>query len=546
MTGAINSETDVLIVGAGPTGLTLAIELARRGVSFELIDRKPTANRKSASVALKARTMEILWNLDLAERFLERGLEIKATNFFLGHKRFITTVYSQQGLDTPYPYLVSLPQEDTEALLTQKLEALSGTVKRGVELLDLEQSEGQVTVTLKSKEEGTHKQTAKWVVGADGHYSAVRQAIDMNFVGPLYPEEWAVIDGELANWQYPINNACVQLQPPCVFAVPLGKGRFRVYLWPRPTGNDQLAEINTRLSYICPEGQLINAGEPQIFRSGSRLAQKYREGRVFLAGDAAHISNPTEGRGLNGGLHDAYNLGWKLAEIVKGNSSQALLDSYDAERRQIGDEFVETGKEVYSWMLPQNADKRDELVEEFHKDGNQKKFAVAEMEITFTYSQSPITAEIGSNPGYSPYYTALGARIGDVDDLICDKGSVRLYELLKGLGPSLFILLGDADHTQVSEGLQLLKTIRSNSPNGFETAALVVTGDAAQTNQPAGVVKDSTGKLHERLCSNEPNLCIIRPDGHLGFRCQPPSAEKTRQHLSLIYPTSLPADASVG
>lgn len=545
MTGAKNSETDVLIVGAGPTGLTLAIELARRGVPFELIDRKPEPNRNTASVALKARTLEILWNLDLAERFLARGLEIKATNFFRDHERFITTVYSQQDLDTPYPYLVSLPQDDTEALLTQKLEQLSGSVTRGVELLDLEQSEDQVAVTLKSKEKGTYKRTVKWVVGADGHYSAVRKAIDMDFDGPLYPEEWEVIDGEIANWQYPIDNVCAQLQPPNVFAVPLGKGRFRIYLWPRPKDSDHLTDINTRLSFISPGARLINATEPQIFKSGSRLAKKYRQGRIFLAGDAAHISNPTEGRGLNGGLHDAYNLGWKLAEIVKGNPSQELLDSYDAERRQIGDEFVETGKEAYSWMLPQNADKRDELVVEFNKEGNQRKFALAEMEITFTYSESPITEEIGSNPAYSPYYTAVGARIGDVDDLTHDKGSVRLYKLLKGLGPSLFILLGDADHAQVSEGLQLLQTIRSENQNGFETAAVVVMGDAAQTTQPAGVVQDSTGKLHERLCSNEPNLCIIRPDGHLGFRCQPPSAEKTRHHLSLIYPAAQTANVSV-
>ncbi len=514
-------------------------------MSFELIDRRPEPNRKTASVAVKARTMEILWNLDLADRFLERGLEIKATNFFLDHERFNTTVYSQQELDTPYPYFLSLPQEETEALLAQKLDELSGPVTRGVELLDLEQSEEDVTVTLKSKENGIQKRTVKWVVGTDGHYSSVRKAIDMDFDGPLYPEEWEVIDGELANWQYPIDHACVQFQPPNVFAVPLGKGRFRIYLWPRTTGSDHLADINTRLSSISPGAQLINASEPNVFKSGSRLAQKYRQGRVFLAGDAAHISNPTEGRGLNAGLHDAYNLGWKLAEIVKGNPSQALLDSYDAERRQIGDEFVETGKEVYSWMLPQNADKRDDLVAEFHKEGNQRKFAVAEMEITFTYSQSPITKEVGSTPSYSPYYTAVGARIGDVDDLICDKGAVRLYELLKGLGPSLFILLGDADLTQVCEGLHLLQTIRSNSPNVFEAAAVVVTGDAARTNQPMGVVKDSTGKLHERLCGDAPNLCIIRPDGHLGFRCQPPCAEKTRDHLSLIYPAPQTANANI-
>ena len=197
------SDKPVLIVGAGPSGLIVGIELARRGVPFHLIDRMADPAPWSAAIFIKSRSLEILAGLGLIDSFMERGQIVDGVDLYLG-ERYVGS-YRFRDLDTPYPYILSIPEEQTINLLTKKLEQHSGCIERGVEFLGLEETDDGVRARLKSEEFGDYLLEAEWVVAADGYHSAVRDAIGDQFDGKDYPELWGVVDSQIDNWSHPRN-----------------------------------------------------------------------------------------------------------------------------------------------------------------------------------------------------------------------------------------------------------------------------------------------------------------------------------------------------
>ena len=187
-------DRPVLIVGAGPTGLVLAIELARRGIATHLIDRMAEPAPWSAAIYIKSRTLEILADLGLVDRFLERGERVHGVKVFLGSEE--VAAFPFDVIDSPYPYILSIPETDTIALLTEELESLSGTVDRGVEFVGLENGNDGVRVRLRCEERGEYERDVQWVVGTDGYHSAVRDAIGDQFDGVDHPQLWGVFDTE--------------------------------------------------------------------------------------------------------------------------------------------------------------------------------------------------------------------------------------------------------------------------------------------------------------------------------------------------------------
>ncbi len=215
----------ILVVGAGPTGLTVAIELARRGIPFRLIDRDPAPAHWSRAIFIKSRTLEILAALGLRDRFYERGqivtqVEVCSNETSMASYRF-------DGLDTPFPHILSIPEEDTIRILTNHLETLAGRVERGVEFVALCQFDDHVRTTLKCKERGEFEHEARFIVGTDGDHSAVRSAIADDFEGRDYPQLWGVFDTQLRNWRHGRNAVCAQLAAPIAIPFPLGN-RFGV------------------------------------------------------------------------------------------------------------------------------------------------------------------------------------------------------------------------------------------------------------------------------------------------------------------------------
>ncbi|MEM7224942.1 MAG: FAD-dependent monooxygenase [Pseudomonadota bacterium] len=518
----------ILIVGAGPTGLVLAIELARRDVAFHLVDRHPAPLPWDRATIVKSRTLEIFASQGLAEQFLERGKKVHGVTLFSDATPVATVRFA--GLDSPFPFMLSIPENYTEAILTDTLAELGGSVERGVEFAGLTQGPEGVRARLR-RNDGTERDvTASWVVGTDGLHSAVRAAIGDSFDGHEYELPWGVIDGHLSGWGHPPDLAAIQVQPPCMNPIPLKDGRWRIYFRLEREADDVMASLNRRLDEISPGAALADPDEPQQFTTHARLAHSFRIGRVLLAGDAAHAFTPLEGHGMNLGVHDGQNLGWKLALVARGEAPESLLDSYEAERRPVAEAIVRSGDEAEARGAQRDSAATQELIAFLSDEANHPEARIVEGEIGLGYPDSPIVAQVLADGQPAPAGTEIGFRVGDAGPLVSGNGTFRLHELIAGTEQCLLVLLGDADHAAVELALELARAAVQSA--GRHLKAYVVTRNEAGAS--SAILRDPSGTVHERLGADKPSLCVVRPDGHLGFRAAPPSLDALQAHLSRI------------
>jgi 2-polyprenyl-6-methoxyphenol hydroxylase-like FAD-dependent oxidoreductase len=346
-------DTDVLIVGAGPTGLMLACQLARRGVHPLLIDRHAGPARETRALGVQARTMEIYAQLGVVERALELGKKGTGANVWANGRRAARLPLGEIGrAATPYSYLFILGQDDNERILGERLRELGGAVQWNTELTGLEQHADHVLATLKQPDGMLKTIKAAWVPGCDGARSAVRALNGIDFPGAPYEHVFYVADVEATGTMVPdeVN-------------VYLGKEGFLLFFPMRGTDHWRIVGILPD-ALAGPEGERRGvafedvlpavrgaAGPALQFRKNSwfstyrihhRAAASFRRGRCFLLGDAAHIHSPVGAQGMNTGLQDAYNLAWKLALVLQGKAEARLLDSYEAERIPIARRLLET------------------------------------------------------------------------------------------------------------------------------------------------------------------------------------------------------------
>ena len=330
------TDCDVLVVGAGPTGLTLAIQLLSRGVSTRIIDQAPGLPKLSRAIGIQPRTMETLDMMGLADRLLEIGHRGLRTSVYVGGRR--RAGIDMTCADSEYAFILHLPQNRTEDVLRSRLAELGGRVESGTELLDFVQDTDSVTATMKDAEGREAQLTASYLVGCDGAHSAVRRVLDVPFEGQPYPFDWLLADAELDGVG---RNDEVHVywgpggQP--LGLIPIDGRLWRVSA-PMPAERGgaapTLEEIQGLVDARGPGGIVVHDPETlTCFRCQIRSTDTYRRDRVFLAGDAVHIHAPTGAQGMNLGINDAANLGWKLAYVVTGRAPNTLLDTYGAERR---------------------------------------------------------------------------------------------------------------------------------------------------------------------------------------------------------------------
>jgi len=499
-----------------------------------LIDRRTEPVHWSQAAVIKSRTLEILAALGVRDHFYQRGQVVNRVDVYAYETKMAW--YTFDGLDTPFPHILSIPEEETIRILSDKLAELGRTIDHGVEFVGLQQNEHYVRVRLKSRQHGEYDMQASLVVGADGFHSAVRSAIAVDYEGRDHPGLWGVFDTELSNWDYDRDAVCAQLAAPVVIPFPLGKKLWRVYFWIETSGSDVLSLIVKRLRVISANVDLVNPEEPQFFHSHSRVARQFRRQRVFLAGDAAHVSNPIEGHGMNIGIQDAYNLGWKLASMAAGQATEKLMASYEAERRPAAEAIVQAGDEAYARMLPSGTDALQELFAFLSTPEGQSFAALAESELALGYEHSPIVEAIGATPGGpSPRTTKTGFRVGDVDGLIRAGRPCSLQDLICGTDPTVFVLLGTPGPADLMDGLSSGLGAASHDMPVHLNVFIVVRGETIAPTRSGEIVLDPTGQLHERLGAEQPSLFLIRPDGHLGLSCAPPSVEALRNHLQRMF-----------
>jgi 2-polyprenyl-6-methoxyphenol hydroxylase-like FAD-dependent oxidoreductase len=351
-------DADVLIVGAGPTGLMLANQLARRGVPTRIVDRHAGPSLQTRALGVQARTLEIYSHLGIIQQALELGKRTTAANMWAHGRRAARVPVGDIGRDlSPYPFLLILGQDDNERLLGEAFRDRGGSIEWSTELVGLTQEGDLVTSHLKQPDGTIREVTTAWVAGCDGARSAVRELNGIAFQGAPYEDVFFVAD--------------------TVMTGPMIPDELNVYLWRKGfhlffpmRGTDHWrvvgivpAELRGRddltLDEVIPSIRR-EAGSGLAFRSCSwfstyrihhRRAQRFREGRCFLLGDAAHIHSPVGAQGMNTGLQDAYNLGWKLALVASGGANPVLLDSYEQERIPVAQALLSTTDRAFSLVI---------------------------------------------------------------------------------------------------------------------------------------------------------------------------------------------------
>lgn len=335
--------TSVVIVGAGPAGLTAAIVLAEAGVDHVLIDRLSEGANTSRAAVVHARTLEVLDELGIAKDLVARGIQVPTFKVHDGPKTLATIEFGD--LPTAYPYTLMIPQDVTEQVLLDRLHQLGGTVHRPLTVERVDDENGRVTVGYTTADATTGTITADYVIGADGMHSVVRAQAGIGFTGDTYPASFVLADVRMS-WPTPRSEVSLHLSPEGVTVVaPLpdaAQERYRVVATvdeapEHPTRDD----IQTLLDARGPAGE-VRADEvlwSSRFRVHHRVADHYRAGRVLLAGDAAHVHSPAGGQGMNTGIQDAALLARLLAKVVAGGPD-ALLDEYETVRRPIALDVV--------------------------------------------------------------------------------------------------------------------------------------------------------------------------------------------------------------
>jgi 2-polyprenyl-6-methoxyphenol hydroxylase-like FAD-dependent oxidoreductase len=346
----------VLVAGAGPVGLTLAIELVRYGVPVRIVDKSPARTDKSKAVAVWARSLELFDRAGIADRLVPAGVTVRAANISDGAEKIARISFD--GLDTRYSFVLMIPQSETERILEERLAELGVTVERGVELTGFTDKGGSVVARIQRPDGSSETVEADWLVGCDGAHSIVRHTLGKEFRGDTVDTDFLLADIRLENAPTGADELMMWWHHEGIVAFfPLPGGRLRLIASTGapadPASNPSLAEVQALIDRRGPGG--LVATDPvwlARFRINERKVDDYRTGRVFLAGDAAHIHSPAGGQGMNTGMQDAFNLAWKLALVCHGAAGEGLLESYSAERSPVAAEVISSaGKMTRAAML---------------------------------------------------------------------------------------------------------------------------------------------------------------------------------------------------
>jgi 2-polyprenyl-6-methoxyphenol hydroxylase-like FAD-dependent oxidoreductase len=337
-------RTDVLVVGAGPAGLTMAVSLAQLGVDCVIIDRKPGVAAGSKAAAVQPRTLEYLHRVGVATPLVDDGIRGDGFTAKDGDRTLLRASYG--SLYSPYPYLLLVGQQQTEYRLEQRLQALGGVVHRSVRMLSMVEDFPGSTVTVAGAEGGVRAIHARYVIGCDGVHSTVRQRAGIGFRGHAPEQLFALADVELERWPTEDPEAIFYFSAHGLLLVsPLPGRQMRVVASVSdPNTNltaddvEQLLSMRGSSSLDSPRVRRVVAASTHQVQQ--RVAEQLSTSNIFLAGDAAHTHSPAGGQGMNTGIQDAGNLAWKLEAVLSGRAAPGLLDTYATERRPVAERVI--------------------------------------------------------------------------------------------------------------------------------------------------------------------------------------------------------------
>jgi 2-polyprenyl-6-methoxyphenol hydroxylase-like FAD-dependent oxidoreductase len=499
-------DTDVLIVGAGPTGLMLANQLGRRGVRATIIDRHSGPAQQTRAMAVHARTLEIYSKLGLAERAITLGRRGNGANMWTNGRLRARIPIGEIGQSmSPYPFVLMLGQDENERILGEKLGDWGMAVQWNTELLAFDQQPDRVVATLKQPDGTTRQVSAAYLAGCDGGRSTVRELSGIGFPGAPYEHVFFVADTEATGAMVPEELNVYMWQDGFHLFFPMtGTDRWRVIgILPKDLrSRDDLAFEEVVPAIRREAGAALSfkgCSWFSTYRIHHRCAARFRDRRCFLLGDAAHVHSPAGGQGMNTGLQDAYNLGWKLALVVKGRADAALLDSYEVERMRVAQRLLRSTDRAFALLVS------DSWIAGLFRTRIVARVAAAAMtiervrrvafrtisQIGIRYRSSPLSQAPGDLPEAAP-------RPGDRFPWL----RLRLQPL--GGVEDLFQKLDDSRFNLIAIG----------QPAASNTIAGV--GDLLSTHRVDGDDPVNRQEL-ARVRIPTPSFYLLRPDGHVAL-----------------------------
>ncbi|WP_321851677.1 FAD-dependent monooxygenase [Burkholderia diffusa] len=519
----------VLIVGAGPTGLAAAMALARARVPVRIIDRLAAPAPYSRAIGIQARTLELLEQHRAVEPFLALGHRAHAAALHADGR--VIARLDFDPLQTRYPYLLFLDQSITERLLAEHLAGFGVTVERGVTLTACDAGGTSLDVTIRGADGREQAFAPSYLIAADGAHSTVRHLLGLGFAGHAFEQTFLLADfAAIPDW--PDEEIHLFTTPDGIAGLfPMGGGRYRLVA-DRPPGGDAPPDAPTPPTPTLDECEAIvrarvgasiapsDLAWSAYFRLHSRMVDRLRHGRVFFAGDAAHVHSPAGAQGMNTGIQEAFNLGWKLARVLGAGTPERLLDTYHAERHPIErDVLRQTGFITQIVEADHGAMKllRDHVVPLLASFGPVRdavRRTVSELGVQ--YRKSPLTLERVLDGGPRAGERAPDALVHVVDGpLGRAPGTARLYDLHD---PASFTLLLLEEPAGADTG-----DTADVPPMPADAQALVqglerIMPGAVRTWRVADAESDGTDGLAQVYGRSRPSFYLLRPDGYIAVR----------------------------
>ena len=528
------ANTDVLIIGAGPTGLTAANVLARNEVDFRIIDKIDGPAEESRALVIHAKILELFDKLGLADRAVEDGQRMGAAELLREGKSVGKLSFFEDGREqeqrTPYPMALIYEQHKTERLLIQGLEEAVKRVEWNTELLQLSQTSGGVRATVRHSDGDGETIEAGWVVGADGASSPVRHSLELDFEGDTYEQTLFLADMEM-DWEGGNQRVYIDFTRTSfygLFPMP-GDRRFRLIgnVTEDLEGKEEITAEDVQRTLDEHSGlrtKITALNWSSIYRTHRRMTERFRVERVFLAGDAAHIHSPAGGQGMNTGIGDAYNLGWKLALVVKGHAHDSLLDSYEAERMP------------FARAILNGSDRGFSLVGDATNSITQRLKVFIAPPLFWIVSQVPtlrrrafwFISQLWTNYEESPAVehsepSKRGPKAGE-------RAPYGFFEVGPDPGKSIFELLRGPDHHLLLFEGEKPDPVKLDVTRE-EIQSLLYRYAASVSIEP---VSSGNRKLHKSYGAKESRLFLVRPDGHIAYSGKTSDLVGLRMYLDRV------------
>ncbi len=539
MSQGVSAEVDVLIAGAGPVGMALAAEMARHGVRPRIVDKTGGTKTISKALILHVRTQEVFDAMGIVGEAKARSVpmtnvQIHAYGRRIGQWDFTGVI------DSPHPHPIILGQDRTEKILEEHLGSLGVAVEWNTEAIAYSQDDDGVSVRLRDLDGREAQVRAKYLVGCEGAHSMTRKTSGLEFPGDAYTGEQFIQSDCKIRWELPRgSNYLFLTDVGYLMVIEMPDEIVRIFISlpdPDPSINDSptLEDIRSNLARLTGfDVQLTDPVWLARYRTSHRRAPSFRKGRAFLAGDAGHIHVPIGGQGMNTGLQDAFNLGWKLAAVIKGEARPSLLDTYDAERVPVADRLLSGTDRAYRFVL-HPGDMMKHAVRTFgpfviSTGTAQETFVKTLEEVNINYRNGPLSEDHGGSHG-----PAAGDRALDgVAVRLTDKATVRLFDVIRDVRWSVLLFAGpDPTDGTLERFGALARTVHSRFVRSVGVHLVVSHGPLPDdTSDHAELLLDREGFLHEKYGVRQPFLYVIRPDWYIGFRGRGDASEKLLAYL---------------